>query len=88
MVSVVALVVGYVIGARTDSKDFDQVVASFKAVCESDEFADLTTAVRSHVGSTLRGIASMVDGRGDTGVAARTADADLVDRVRYLFARD
>ena len=84
MVAFVALVVGYVIGAQAGSKDLDKVVASLNALRQTEEFSDVVSAVRSHVGHTLRELANMVDGEGEP--AAETGD--LVDRVRHLFVRD
>jgi hypothetical protein len=78
----IALAVGYVIGARAGSKDLDQVARSLKALSESDEFADLVSAVRSHAGHTLRELAGMIEG-----TAEELETGDLVDRVRYLFVR-
>jgi hypothetical protein len=83
MIAFVALIVGYVIGAQAGSKDLDQVVSSLKALRETDEFADVVSAVRTHVGHTLRELASVVDGEGEP--AAETGD--LVDKVRHLVAR-
>jgi hypothetical protein len=88
MAAVVALVVGYVIGARAGSKDLDQVARSLRAVRDSEEFADLVSAVRSHAAHTLRELATMVDGeveRNDRG--ATTGSGDLVERVRHIFGR-
>ncbi len=84
MIAFVALVVGYVIGAQAGSKDLDQVVRSLKALRETEEFGDVVSAVRSHVGHTLRELATMVDGEGEPA----TENGDLVDKVRHLFARD
>jgi hypothetical protein len=84
MIAFVALVVGYVIGAQAGSKDLDQVVRSMKALRETEEFADVVSAVRSHVGHTLRELATMVDGEGEP----TAENGDLVDKVRHLFARD
>ncbi len=36
-----ALVGGYLIGARAGSRDFDQLTKSFRALVESEEFDDL-----------------------------------------------
>jgi hypothetical protein len=78
----VALAVGYVVGAHTGSKDLDQVGKALKALSASEEFADVVSAVRSHLGHTLRELAGMVEG------APRELEtADLVERVRYLFPR-
>jgi hypothetical protein len=78
----VALAVGYVIGARTGSKDLDQVTQALKALSASEEFADVVSAVRSHVGHTLRELAGMIEGTADEMEAS-----DLVDRVRHLIVR-
>ena len=81
----VALAVGYAVGARAGNKDLDQVTKSFRAILESEEFADFTVAVRSQVGHALRGLAAMVDGPASE-VDVETSD--LVEQVRHLFARD
>jgi hypothetical protein len=78
----VAFAVGYVVGARAGSKDLDQVARALKALSASDEFADVVSAVRSHVGHTLRELAGMIEGTAD-----EAETADLVDRVRHLFVR-
>jgi hypothetical protein len=86
----VALGIGYVIGARAGSKDLGAVMTSLKAVRESEEFHDLIKAVRSHLGSTLRELANLVDERvaDDEGVADTAGAQDLVERVRHLVGRD
>jgi hypothetical protein len=80
----VALAVGYVVGARVGSKDLDQVTRSLKALTASEEFADVVSAVRSHVGHTLRGVADVIEG---TTKDVDAGTGDLVDRVRQLFGR-
>jgi hypothetical protein len=79
-----ALAVGYVIGARSGGKDLDQLLGSLRALRETEEFADVVSAVRSQVGHTLRGLATMVDGA-PTERRAQHEPADLVDRVRSIF---
>jgi hypothetical protein len=81
----VALVVGYVIGARAGSKDLDQLTTSLKALRESDEFADVVSAVRAHVGHTLRELASSVDGGAP---APEEPAGDLVERVKLIVGRE
>ncbi len=81
----VGLAIGYVVGARAGSKDLDQVARTLKALSASEEFADVVSAVRTHVGHTLRELAGMIEGTPDE---TDTETADLVDRVRHLFARD
>jgi hypothetical protein len=78
-----ALVVGYLVGAKTGGKDLDQLSGSLKALCETDEFSDVVSAARAQVASTLREVASVVDGD------RRTAPAgtDLVDRVKSLVGQ-
>jgi hypothetical protein len=80
----VALAVGYIVGAKTGSKDLDQLGRSLKALCDTEEFADVVSAARAQMGSTLRELASIVDG-------AQLPDAstgDLVARVSHLVGRD
>jgi hypothetical protein len=84
MIAFIALVVGYVIGAQAGSKDLDDVVTSLKKLGESDELADVVSAVRVHAGHTLRELANMLDG----GDEPPMETGDLVDRVRHLFARE
>ena len=77
----VALAAGYVIGARAGSKDLDQVARSLRSLLESEEFADVMIALRSHLGHTLRELANAVDGND-----GRTGDSgDLVERVTHIF---
>ena len=67
MIAFIALVVGYVMGAKAGSRDLDQVTSSLKRLGESEEFADVVSAVRSHLGHTLREL-------GDDGRRHRRAD--------------
>ena len=80
----VALFVGYVIGARAGSKELDQLVESWRALRDTDEFAAVASAARSHLAHTLRELANLVDGGGHVPVET----ADLVDRVRHLVGRE
>ncbi|HEX3795461.1 MAG TPA: hypothetical protein VHV57_13275 [Acidimicrobiales bacterium] len=80
----VALVIGYVIGAKTGGKELDQLGESITALLGSDEFGDVVASARAQAGSTLRQLASMVDGdRHLTDVGG-----DLVAKVRNLVAPD
>lgn len=81
---VVALAVGYLVGARTGGKDLDQLSESLKALCETDEFADVMSAARSQMGSTLRELAAIVDG--DRKLPE--VNGDLVAKVRHLVGHD
>ena len=84
MKMLLALAVGYVIGAKTGGKDLDQLSRSLKALCETDEFADVVAAARAQVGSTLRELAAIADG----GQPATVPGGDLVARVRNLVGRE
>ena len=72
-VLVSALAVGYLVGAKTGGKDLDQLSRSLKALCETDEFADVIAAARAQVGSTLRELASVIAGERPSGRRRRAA---------------
>jgi hypothetical protein len=79
----IALVGGYLIGARAGSRDFDQLSKSLRALYESEEFDDFVHALRSHASHTLRELADVLDSGGEL-----LPTHDLVERVRQLAARD
>jgi hypothetical protein len=76
-----AFAVGYFIGARAGNEGFEDVVSSFQAVRESDEFKGLVDALRSHVSHTLLQLSSIVGGDAKLPVKSVT---DVVTRVRHL----
>jgi hypothetical protein len=49
-----AFAVGYAVGAKAGSEGYDELIASFKAVRDSEEFRGLIAAIRSHTGHVLR----------------------------------
>lgn len=79
-----ALAVGYLVGARSGGRDLDQLGQSLKALCETDEFADVLAAARSQMGHTLRELAAIVDG--DRNLPE--VNGDLVAKVRHLVGHD
>jgi hypothetical protein len=88
------LAIGWVMGQRTDRTDVDEIVRSLKSLAGTDEFADVVSAVRAHLGQTLRALADVVEGapralagaaRSQAGTVADPAEDDLVDQVRHLF---
>jgi hypothetical protein len=83
---VLAMAVGYVLGARAGRGELDDVNASLRAVWNSDEFADLVAALRNQTAHVLREAASMVEAtpRTDDDGLAR---GDLVEQVRSMFSR-
>lgn len=75
-----ALAVGYVVGAKAGNEGFEEVVASVSAIRESEEFQGFLQVMRSHLGNTLRDL------------GGRLADADhssaandVLSRVRSMF---
>jgi hypothetical protein len=74
-----ALAIGYVAGAKTGRKNFDELSRSLKAWRQTDEFAEVISAARAQVAAMLRTSASLVEGE----PARPGATRDLVDRVRY-----
>jgi hypothetical protein len=79
-----ALAVGYLIGARTGGEDLNRLGRSLLALYETDEFAEVMAAGRSQVAHTLRELASVIDGERP----AADASGDLVARVRHLVGPD
>ena len=79
-----ALVVGYVIGAKTGGKELDELGRSVTALLGTDEFAEVVESGRTQVGSTLRQLASMVEGEH----AMADVGGDLVAKVRSLVGPD
>jgi hypothetical protein len=80
----VALVVGYVMGAKTGGRELEQLGRSLKALYGTDEFADVVSAARAQMGVGLRELAALIGGEG----AASDTSGDLVARVRTLVGRE
>ena len=81
----IAFAAGFVVGARTGKKEFDDLTSSLRALRDSQEFADVVAAGRSHVSHGLRELASVLDGA----ASANTGESeDVVTRVKVLFGRD
>ena len=78
----VAMAIGYVVGARTGRKGLDDMVQAAKAVVRSEEFADLVAVTRTHLAGAMRELATVVE----RGVAKDEIEpsADLVERVRSI----
>jgi hypothetical protein len=75
-----AFLVGWVMGSRGGEQSYDEVVAAFKEVRESDEFATLLGALRTHTGHMLRQAADWLED-----AEARVPETtDLIERVRGL----
>lgn len=74
-----AFAVGYAVGSKAGRQGYDDLTESLKAIRESEEFAAMLTALRSHAAHALRGLAEFVGDEERT----MTMD-DLVSRVRAL----
>ena len=59
------------------------MVQSLKALCQTDEFADVVDAARSQASSILRDIAGIVEGH----PSMPEVEEDLVDRVTHSVGR-
>ena len=78
-----AMAVGYLLGAKTGGEDLDKLGRSVKALCQTDEFSEVVSATRTQVATTLRELASIVDGE-----QPLPDSADLVAQVRRLVGDD
>jgi len=79
-----AFVAGYIVGGRAGSEGFDEVVTAVKALGESQEVADLLTALRSHASHVLQDL-----GRRLSVDSHETLSLDtILDRARDFVQRD
>ena len=90
MGTILSFAIGYFVGLQTEKKELDDLSEAIKALRESEEFAGVVIAARSHIAHTIRALANAVDGRSalDTGRDRQDDEADLVARVRDLFANE
>ena len=80
-----ALAAGYALGARSGRGAGDELRRSLRALLDTDEMADVATAVRAEVGSGLRALAAALDGGdGATPGQGPPDPGDLVARVTTL----
>jgi len=56
-----SFLIGYFVGAKAGSDQFDEVVASARAVAESDEFHSLLQSMRAHAAATLHSLGDLLD---------------------------
>jgi len=78
MDSLLIFVVGYTLGAKAGNKGFEEVLASIRIIRESEEFKGMLSALRSHVGFTLRELAELVAKTDGVGME------DVLERARRL----
>jgi hypothetical protein len=79
-----AFVAGYIVGGRAGTEGFDEVVSAVKAVSESQEVADLLTALRSHASHVLQDLGRRLD---IDSHETLTLDS-ILDRARDFVQRD
>jgi hypothetical protein len=75
-----AFIVGWAMGSRGGEQRYEEVVSAFKEVRDSDEFATLVGALRTHSGYLLRQAADWLQ---DT-EAQVSQSTDFVERVRNM----
>jgi hypothetical protein len=75
-----AFVVGWAMGSRGGEQGYEDVVSAFKEVRDSDEFATLVGALRTHTGFVLRQAADWLQSA-ESQVPQST---EFIDRVRGL----
>jgi hypothetical protein len=80
-----AFAVGYFVGARAGNDRLDEVIASLKAVRESEEFHALLDSLRTHSAHMLQELSTYLSAA-ERGVPLPIDD--LVARVRGLIGRE
>jgi hypothetical protein len=75
-----SFLIGYFVGAKAGSSQFDEVVESARAVAESEEFHSLLLSLRAHAAATLHSLGDLLDETPD----ANTGDS-VVARVRRMM---
>jgi hypothetical protein len=75
-----SFLIGYFVGAKAGSDQFDEVVASARAVAESDEFHSLLLSLRAHAAATFHSLGDLLDETPE----ASTGDS-VVARVRRMM---
>jgi hypothetical protein len=75
-----SFLIGYFVGAKAGSEQFDEVVESARAVAESDEFHSLLLTLRTHAAATLHSLGDLLEETPE----AITGDS-VVARVRRMM---
>jgi len=83
-----AFAVGYAVGARAGSEGYDELIASFKAVRDSEEFKGLIAALRSHTGHVLREVGARLATDADQPITVDEVIARVRSVVRPLTPQD
>jgi hypothetical protein len=75
-----SFLIGYFVGAKAGSSQFDEVVEAARAVAESDEFHSLAQSLRAHAAATLHSLGDLLQETPE----ASAADSVLA-RVRRMM---
>lgn len=75
-----AFFIGYAVGAKAGSESFSEVLAAAREVRQTDEFAGLVDALRSHLVSTLHLLADALSKKPEP-----ASDDGLVERVLTII---
>ena len=75
-----AFFAGWVVGARSGERGYQDVVASLRRLRDSEEVRDLGQALRSHLGYTLEDLARRLRGEGEP-----VSVNDVVETARRLL---
>ena len=75
-----AFFIGYAVGAKAGSESLNEVLAAAREVRQTDEFAGLVDALRSHVAATLHLLADALSKQPEP-----TSDDGLVEWVLTLI---
>jgi len=77
-----SFLIGYFVGAKAGSSQFDEVVESARAVAESEEFHSLILTLRTHAAATLHSLGDLLEGPPDE----ETGDS-VIARVQRMMAQ-
>lgn len=75
-----SFLIGYFVGAKAGSAQFDEVVESAKAVAESEEFHSLLLSLRTHAAATLHSLGDLLEAAPDD-----TSDDSVIARVQRMM---
>jgi hypothetical protein len=81
--AIAALLAGYLLGAKTGTKEIERLKRSLRVLYGTAEFQEVVNAARAQVGASLRELADAVEGPHHVDDEA----GDLVDKVRRLVAQ-
>lgn len=84
MGTIFGFIVGYIVGAKSGSRGFDEVVQALRDVRDSEEFHGLIQAVRIHAGETVKDLGERLSIEGGEPLLNTE---DLIAAARSRFRR-